>query len=140
MTDGSQTHLISPQSPAILPGTTLGRVLHLAEREGWCVERRNITLEEIRSLLNTGVHSEAFCTGTAAGIAPIGRIYDTVRDNHLVFGAGDVGPIAKKLYEGLGQVMAGNSALSPVMTQTIPDAYRDLGEIKSDQLRMSKAW
>ena len=140
VTDGSQTRVISPQSPSILPGTTLGRVLHLAEREGWCVERRNITLEEIRSLLNTGVHSEAFCTGTAAGIAPIGRIYDTVRDNHLVFGAGDVGPIAKKLYEGLGQVMAGNSALSPVMTQTIPGAYRDLGEIASDQVRMSKAW
>ena len=81
-------------------------MLRLGEMEGYRIERRDITLEEIRSSLNTGVYSEAFCTGTEAGIAPIGRIHDTVRDNHLMFGAGDVGPIAKKLYEGLGQVMA----------------------------------
>lgn len=139
--DGPQTCFISPQSSSILPGTTLGRVLRLGEMAGYRIERRDITLAEIRSLLNTcHLHSEAFCTGTAAGIAPIGRIYDAVRDTNLVFGSGDVGPIARKLYEGLGQIMAGNSELSPVMTQTIPGAYRSPDEIVSDQARMSKVW
>ncbi|NBV41993.1 hypothetical protein EBR96_04410, partial [bacterium] len=94
--DRGQVTLVSPESPSILPGTTLKRVITLATEElGYKVVRRAPTLKEIGELVSSGVRTESFCTGTAARVAPIGRIRDEVNGRDLVFGDGQVGPIAQ---------------------------------------------
>ena len=127
------TTLTSPKGQSVLPGTTLARVLRLGVDSEYTVERGDITLTDIQEWMKT--HTvEAFCTGTAAGIAPIGRISDTVRGRELVFNGGEVGPVATALYEKMATVMEGTSPFSDAMTKTIPNAYRSCAEIMADQV------
>lgn len=137
-----QKTMVSPMGSSVLPGTTLGRVLAIGESKGYRVERRDVTLTEIQGLMRAGVAVESFCTGTAAGIAPIGRIQDNVRGLTMVFAGTEpaVGPVASELYGELGRIMAGSSPFSPLMTQTIPGAYREHAEILADQARMKQVW
>jgi branched-chain amino acid aminotransferase len=134
------TTLLSPAGQSVLPGTTLGRVLRLGLDSGYSIQKRDITLTEIRGLIAEGKSVEAFCTGTAAGIAPIGRISDVVHGDELVFNEGKVGPVAAGLYAKVASVLNGGSSFSDEMTQTIPSAFRTSEEILRDQDLMSKPW
>jgi branched-chain amino acid aminotransferase len=141
VSSSQKTTLLSPSGASVLPGTTLNRVFRLGVDSGYSVEKRPITLTEIHGLMSQkGTSVEAFCTGTAAGIAPIGRISDIVNGQELVFNGGEVGPVARSLYGKIADVLAGTSSFTSSMTQPIPGAFRTHEEIVSDQLRMSKPW
>lgn len=94
--------LITPtlEQGTILNGITRDSVLTLARDLGWPVEERRIALEEIVEASKNGKLDDCFGTGTAATIAPVGRIG---RDNgdDIVINGGEVGPYAKKMYEQL---------------------------------------
>jgi branched-chain amino acid aminotransferase len=78
----------------ILPGITRESVLILAEEKlGIEVEERDISYKE----LFEDECTEAFCTGTAAVITPIGSV--THNDNTRVFNDGKPGELTKKLYD-----------------------------------------
>ena len=66
--------LITPASPSILEGITRDSILQLAEDRGHAIERRQVTLEEWREGAASGDIVEAFACGTAAVVAPIGRL------------------------------------------------------------------
>ena len=66
--------LITPASDSILGGITRDSILQLAEDRGHTVERRPITLQEWRDGAASGEIVEAFACGTAAVVAPIGRL------------------------------------------------------------------
>ena len=69
----------------ILPGITRKSVIQLAkDRFGLTVEERKVKLEELLSA------DEAFASGTAAVISPIGLIH--YQDQDYTFGEGKVGP------------------------------------------------
>jgi branched-chain amino acid aminotransferase len=72
--DGS---LLTPASESILEGITRDSILQLAEDSGRTVERRPITLQEWRDGAASGEIVEAFACGTAAVVAPIGRLKST---------------------------------------------------------------
>jgi branched-chain amino acid aminotransferase len=78
----------------ILEGITVKSVLELAERKlGIDVEQRNISYKE----LFKDTCTEAFCSGTAAIITPIGSI--TMDDKARTFNNHEPGELTIKLYE-----------------------------------------
>lgn len=94
--------LITPtlEQGTILNGITRDSVLTLARDLGWKVEERRIALEEIVEASKNGKLDDCFGTGTAATIAPVGRIGRDDGDD-IVINGGEVGPFAKKMYEQL---------------------------------------
>ncbi len=94
--------LVTPtlEQGTILAGITRKSVLHLAKELGWKVEERRIALEEIIEASETGKLQDCFGTGTAATIAPVGRIgYDEGKD--IIINNEEVGPFAQKMYDKL---------------------------------------
>ena len=84
----------------ILAGITRESVLQIARDLGWKVEERRIPLEEIVEASENGKLDDCFGTGTAATIAPVGRIgRDDGKD--IIINNDTVGPFAKKMYEEL---------------------------------------
>ncbi|QWL32683.1 branched-chain amino acid aminotransferase [Rathayibacter toxicus] len=71
MKDGT---LVTPDSDSILEGITRDSVLQLAEDRGHRVERRRISIEELRDAVASGDVAEVFACGTAAVITPIAEI------------------------------------------------------------------
>ncbi|MBM6990221.1 MAG: branched-chain amino acid aminotransferase [Mobilibacterium timonense] len=84
----------------ILPGITRDSLLTLCREWGIPCEERKITVDELKETLQNGKCTEAMSTGTAVVIEPIGSFgFEDV--GRLIVGDGNVGPISRKLYEGL---------------------------------------
>ena len=66
--------LLTPDSDSILEGITRDSILQLAEDRGHRVERRRVSIDEWREGAASGDIVEAFACGTAAVVAPIGRL------------------------------------------------------------------
>ena len=67
--------LMTPElTGTILPGITRDSVIHLAQDHGIEVEERTVTLGEWREGVASGQITEIFACGTAAVIAPMGRL------------------------------------------------------------------
>lgn len=58
---------------SILPGITRDSILQMLHREGYAVEERRISIDEVVEAYHSGKLEEAFGTGTAAVISPIGE-------------------------------------------------------------------
>lgn len=100
--------LVTPtlRQGTILAGITRESVLQLAKDLGWKVEERKIAFKEIIKAAKKGSLRECFGTGTAATIAPVGRIgYDDGED--IVINDNEVGPYAKTMYEALLSIQYG---------------------------------
>jgi len=99
----------------ILEGITLKSVMKIAERNlGMKVEERNISYEE----LFKESCSEAFCTGTAAVITPIGSIdYEGTK---RIYNEKSPGTITSKLYE----------LLTAIQRNDIEDSFNWIVKVK----------
>ncbi len=84
---------------SILPGVTRDSVIQLCKDFGLKVEERRISVEELVSSLENGTLKEAFGTGTAAVISPVGRF--KYKNKEYLVNDGKIGPVAKKLYNTL---------------------------------------
>src|SRR5699024_11234785 len=62
-------------SGSILPGITRDSVIRLLKHWNIPVSERKISIEELYEAYEDGVLEEAFGTGTAAVISPIGELY-----------------------------------------------------------------
>ena len=94
--------LVTPtlEQGTILAGITRKSVLQLAREMDWKTEERRIPFTEIIRASKKGKLQECFGTGTAATIAPVGRIgYDGGED--IIVNNNEVGPYAKKIYNEL---------------------------------------
>lgn len=98
----------------ILPGVTRDSILHLGRALGKEMHERDITLEELRS----GRVVEMFACGTAAVIAPIGRVRQADHED-LVFGDGTPGPVATQLFGELVAIQRGESSHFPEWRHTV---------------------
>ena len=102
--------LITPtlDQGTLLAGITRESVLHIARDLGWKVEERRIAFQEIIDASKNGSLQECFGTGTAATIAPVGRIgHDNGKD--IILNNNEVGPFAKKIYEQLLGIQYGKT-------------------------------
>jgi branched-chain amino acid aminotransferase len=94
--------LITPtlEQGTILAGITRESVLQIAKDLGWKTEERRIPFEELIDASRKGTLQECFGTGTAATIAPVGRIgYEGGQD--IIVNNNEVGPYAQKIYSEL---------------------------------------
>ncbi|PLX84957.1 MAG: branched chain amino acid aminotransferase [Desulfuromonas sp.] len=96
----------SPLHGTILDGITRRSVLALAREMGREVEERALSIDEIFAGAESGRLTEAFGTGTAVVVSPIGQF--TYRDKTVVLGDGKTtGEFTKKLYDTLTDIQYG---------------------------------
>ena len=101
--------IVTPMlSGSILPGITRDSVLTLCRDWGLEVEDRLVTINEIVAAQEAGQLEEAFGTGTAAVIAPIGKL--RYKDKIMVIGDGETGPFSRKLYDAITGIQRGELA------------------------------
>ncbi|MGI6621647.1 MAG: branched-chain amino acid aminotransferase [Clostridiaceae bacterium] len=84
---------------SILPGITRKSCIDLLRHWGLKVSERKISMEEIFEANETGKLKEAFGTGTAAVISPIGELI--WNDKKLILSNGKIGELSQKLYDNL---------------------------------------
>lgn len=92
-------------SGSILPGITRKSVLELLRSWGMNVSERLISIDELEEAYKQGRFLEAFGTGTAAVISPVG----TLRHGDFVMelSNGKIGEISQKLYDTLTGIQLG---------------------------------
>jgi branched-chain amino acid aminotransferase len=90
---------------SILPGVTRDSVIQLLESWGESVSETRITIEELYEANEKGEVEEVFGTGTAAVISPVGMLDWNGR--HLIVNNGEIGPVAKKIYDTITGVQNG---------------------------------
>jgi branched-chain amino acid aminotransferase len=96
----------SPLSGTILDGITRRSVLELARFNGIEVEERALSVDEIFAGVESGSITEAFGTGTAVVISPVGQF--TYKDRTVVLGDGQTtGRVTQELYDTLTDIQYG---------------------------------
>ena len=88
--------LTAPLTGSILPGITRDSVIHIVKDWGMRVSERSLAIDEVISAAKDGRLKEAFGTGTAAVISPVGQITFKGED-HIVAG-GKMGELSLRLY------------------------------------------
>jgi branched-chain amino acid aminotransferase len=104
--DGPQL-VTPPLSETLLAGITRDSVLLLADRLGYPLVERPITLEEWQQGSRDGRITEAFACGTARAIAPVGHVA-SVRGDWSV-GDGTAGPVTTRLLGALLDIQYGQA-------------------------------
>ncbi len=98
--------LVTPSlEGTILPGVTRDSVIQIAKRNGIAVEERRVTIKEIEDAVRGGTLEEAFGTGTAAVITPIGEIMH--EDHRMRIGNGEPGRYTKQFYDEITAIQYG---------------------------------
>lgn len=85
----------------ILPGITRKSILDVALSQGFQVEERSVTVDELLDA------DEVFCTGTAVVVSPVGSI--TFKGKRVTYGADGVGRVSQQLYSALTSLQMGIS-------------------------------
>jgi branched-chain amino acid aminotransferase len=90
---------------SILNGVTRDSVIQLLKHWDIPVEERAVSIDELVEAHRSGTLEEAFGTGTAAVISPIGRLY--WHDEELSIRGGKTGALSGKLYDSLTGIQRG---------------------------------
>jgi branched-chain amino acid aminotransferase len=105
-------HIATPAlSGSILPGITRASVLQIAPDLGYTASEERLELEQVLADVRSGLITEVFGIGTAAVIAPVGKLGNeseavTVNNN-------EPGPVALRLFEAITGIQYGR----------LPDPY-----------------
>jgi branched-chain amino acid aminotransferase len=98
----------APLAGSILSGVTRDCVLQLADTMGYRVEERQVAIDELVADINAGKIKEAFGSGTAAVITPVGTL--GYKGENITVGNGEVGKLTQKLYDTLTGIQYGKIA------------------------------
>ena len=96
----------APCDGTVLPGVTRDSVIQLLKSWGYVVEERHLSIDELMEAGRNGSLQEAFGTGTAAVISPIGELNykgDIVKINNF-----ETGKVTQRLYDTLTGIQWGN--------------------------------
>ena len=104
--------VVTPElTGSVLPGITRKSCLELLRDWGYSVEERLITAQELFDAAQAGKLDEAWGTGTAAVVSPIGEM--TWEDKSVEVCGGKIGKLTQKLYDTLTGIQWGR----------LPDEY-----------------
>ena len=95
------------EEKTILPGITRESCITLLRANGYKVEERDITVDELIQAANEGRLKDAFGTGTAATIAPIGEI--GYKGEHYMLPPLDNRPVSVWLKDEMRNIRKGHS-------------------------------
>ncbi|RPF48214.1 branched-chain amino acid aminotransferase [Hydrogenoanaerobacterium saccharovorans] len=102
---------------SILPGITRKSSIEMLRGWGYKVSERRLSVQELEDAYQAGKVKEAFGTGTAAVISPIGEL--KVGDYVMTFNDGKIGTISQKLYDNLTGIQYGK----------LPDTHSWMDEV-----------
>ncbi|MCX7774372.1 MAG: branched-chain amino acid aminotransferase [Clostridia bacterium] len=92
--------VVTPElNGSILPGITRKSCIELLRSWGLKVSERKVSIQEIFEANEKGLLREAFGTGTAAVISPIGELY--WNDRRITLSGGRIGELSQRLYDDL---------------------------------------
>ncbi|MDR2670438.1 MAG: branched-chain amino acid aminotransferase [Oscillospiraceae bacterium] len=97
-----------PLEGSILPGVTRDSAIRLLTSWGVPVDQRVIAIDELVEAAGAGRLSESFGTGTAAVISPIGSF--NYNEQIIPVSGGQIGPLARRLYDELTGIQWGKKA------------------------------
>jgi branched-chain amino acid aminotransferase len=89
--------ITAPLAGSILPGITRDSVIHMVRDWGMKMSERALAIEDVISAAGNGRLTEAFGTGTAAVISPVGQI--TYKEKDYVVAGGKMGELSQRLYD-----------------------------------------
>lgn len=92
---------------SILPGVTRDSVIQLAKHLGYEVEERQISIDEVIAGLKDGSLTEAFGSGTAAVISPVGSLF--FKGHNYEVTGNKVGRVTQDLYDKLTAIQWGRA-------------------------------
>lgn len=90
---------------SILGGITRMSCIEVLKAKGYKVSERRLALEEVVKAAENGTLEEAFGTGTAAVISPIGQLI--VDDKEIVINGGEIGEVSHLLYDTIVGIQNG---------------------------------
>ncbi len=93
---------------SVLPGITRRSCIQLLRDWGYEVEERRISAEELFEAAKNGTLEEAWGTGTAAVISPIGELAEG--EEKVTINGGQIGPVTQRLYDELTGIQWGRQA------------------------------
>jgi branched-chain amino acid aminotransferase len=98
--------VVTPElNGSILPGITRASVIDVVKDWGKPVSERKISIDELAAAYKAGRATEAFCSGTAAVISPIGEL--KYGDFVMTFNGGKIGETTQRLYDEITGIQTG---------------------------------
>ncbi len=98
--------VITPElDGTILPGITRKSALEVLRHKGYKVSERSLDIDEVVEAYHNGQLKEAFGTGTAAVISPIGEL--KYKDLVMRINNEEIGPISQMLYDTMTGIQWG---------------------------------
>lgn len=98
--------ITAPLEGSILPGITRDSTIQLLKKWGYKVTERKLSIDEVKEAAQNGTLNEAWATGTACVISPIG--YLKYLGEEIVINGGEVGEVSQKLYDKIYGMQTGN--------------------------------
>ena len=99
------TVVTAPLEGSVLPGVTRDSIIHILKDWGYKVEERDLSIDELMEAGRNGKLKEAFGTGTAAVISPVGQLY--YKGEEIVINDFKTGELTQKLYDTLTGIQWG---------------------------------
>lgn len=96
----------APCDGTVLPGVTRDSILILLKAWGYTVEERHLSIDELMEAGKNGALEEAFGTGTAAVISPIGEL--NYKGEICIIHDFKIGTLTQRLYDTLTGIQWGN--------------------------------
>ena len=88
--------ITAPLTGSILAGITRDSVIHMVKDYGIKISERSLAIDEVISAAKNGKLKEAFGTGTAAIISPVGQM--TYKGEDYIVADGKMGELSQRLY------------------------------------------
>ncbi|MEX0780367.1 MAG: branched-chain amino acid aminotransferase [Balneolales bacterium] len=102
----NDTLITPPLGKSILAGVTRRSVIELAEQWGISLEERRISIDELIEASKSRELKEAFGTGTAAVISPVGLIHH--EGTNIELDREKMGPVAQRFYDEITGIHHGD--------------------------------
>ena len=114
----NDTVVTAPLEGSVLPGVTRDSMLTILRDWGYKVEERHLSVDELMEAGRTGALKEAWGTGTAAVISPVGEL--CYKGEEVLINDFKTGELTQKLYDTLTGIQWGK----------LPDKFNWIHKVK----------
>ena len=96
----------APIEGTVLPGVTRDSIIHILKDWGYTVHETHLAIDDLMKAGHEGRLEEAFGTGTAAVISPVGEL--VYKEDKVEINGFKTGDLTQKLYDYLTGIQWGN--------------------------------
>ena len=99
------TGYLFPGGGTVLPGVTRDSLIHILRDWGYKVNETHLSIDDLMKAGHDGTLEEAFGTGTAAVVSPVGEF--VYKDDSVIVNDFKIGELTQKLYDTLTGIQWG---------------------------------